>query len=1032
VDKLIRWFSNNHLLANFIMIGVLLLGVWFWHITAKEEMPNSTWNRVMINASWAGASPEDMERFITRDIEDAVSGRDGVVSVTSTSSRGSCSVVVELNERVDYTMALNDIRTAVAEVKLPDGVDDPFVRGFMSSQRAVVDIVIFKTDAPLLSVQDRVDLQESALVLQSQLESLPEVLSADMSGYYQREYRIIVDPVKLEHYRIPFTDLPTSITNQNLRQPAGILEDRAKSLVSIDAELDTPEELRRVVLQGNFDGPLVFLEDVAVVEETFEEYDTIRKVNGREAVTLRVVKNADTGIIVAADAIRARTERFKNSLSGSGIDLLVTGDDSQGVRDRLALIASNGLLGFILILILLFVFLDFKSGFWVAMGIPFSFCFTMVLSSLLGQTINNMTLAAVIIVMGMVVDDAIVVTENITRLRQQGMPRADAVVRGTASVVSPVIASVITTMAAFVPLLFFSGIAGRMSKVIPPIVILMLAGSLFESLVILPSHMQHPLLEHKRRLSGEKTGHWFFAVERFFGRILDRVLHARFVVIPLFVIVAFGAVLLYKTQFQFSLFPGEESDTLFIDLKTPPDSTRLETEAASREIEVILDEYIPEPVENYQTTIAGGRFGGMREDNRIYIQVSLTEKGKKKGGTKRLSDDLQARLSALPGFTDLVIRSQRFGFSSGSAIEILVQENDPAKRLALAGRLVESLLGRPDISAAEADTPRPIPEYKIDFDRETLTRLGINPQNIRSLIYTAIDGRVLYDFPRGSDTVEVRLITDEKYRRDIDTVFNLPVANRAGYLVPLSEILEIRKVMSDSSISRIDSRRTTSVMADLPEVDPRPLMKVAEELERDLFPVLEAGSPGSVLTFGGEVAETRKIGNELLWAVVFTLVSIYMILSLSLKSLWKPFLIMLSIPLGAAGAIFAFRLHGITTFGFYAGVGLIGLAGVVVNDSIVLLDRLDQVKKGLGRRLTRTEVAETTATRLRAVFLTTATTVIGLLPTAYGIFGYDPLLSQMMLALAWGLMFGTLITLVLIPSLYLLVERPVKDAGRAA
>lgn len=1027
MNRFIKWFADNHLLANFLMIGVILLGVWFWTITPKEEMPNSTWNRVVISAVWSGASPEDMERFITRDIEDAVSGRDGVISVTSTSSRGSCSVVVELNERVDYDLAVNDLRTAVAEVRLPDGVDDPVVRAFRSSQRAVVDIVLFKVDSPLLTVSDRVTLQQSALALQNQLEGLPEVSYADMSGYYQSEFRVVADPARLQYYRIPFTDIPTAITGQNLRQPAGILEDRSRSMVTIDAELDTTEELRRVVLKGNFDGPLVFLEDVARVEESFEEYDTIRKVNGREAITLRVVKNADTGIIEAADAIRARVTRFENTLAGTGLGLIVTDDDSVSVRDRLALIASNGLLGFALILILLFIFLDFKSGFWVAMGIPFSFCFTMVLASLLGQTINNMTLAAVIIVMGMVVDDAIVVTENITRLRQQGIPRAQAVVTGTVSVISPVVASVVTTCAAFLPLLFFSGIAGRMSKVIPPIVILMLLGSLLESIFVLPSHMQQPLFE-RRRLSGEKSGHWFFAVEGFFGRVLDRILHARFAVIPVFVVLALGAVLLYTSQFQFSLFPGEESDTLYVDLRTAPDFTRLETEAASREIEAILAEYVPEPVEYYQTVIAGGRFGGAPEPNRIFMQVKLTEKGKKKGGSARLTKELETRLGKLEGFTDMVIRSQRFGFSSGSAIEVLVQENDAEKRMALAEKLVATLTERPDIASAEADTPRPVPEYKIDFNRETLTRLGISPQNIRTLIYTAIDGRVLYDFPRGNDTVEVRLMTDEKFRRDIKTVFNLPVANRSGYLVPLSEILQINRVMSDSSISRIDSRRTTSVFADLPETGARPLMDVAEEIERDLFPALEAGFPGAVLSFGGEVAETRKIGSELFWAVVFTLVCIYMILALSLHSLWKPFLIMLSIPLGAAGAIYAFRLHGITTFGFYAGVGLIGLAGVVVNDSIVLLDRLEMVKKSLGRRLTRTEVAETTASRLRAVFLTTATTVIGLLPTAYGIFGYDPLLSQMMLAMAWGLMFGTLITLVLIPSLYLLVERPHREA----
>jgi multidrug efflux pump subunit AcrB len=1023
MKKIIAWFAGNSLLTNFLFLAVILLGVYFWNITAKEEMPDMSWNRIRISFVYPGASPEDVERFCLVDAEAAMTGMEGLVSMTSTASKGSGSLMLELDEKLDIDKAYSDVLGIVGRLRLPDEVEDPSVRYFKSTQRPIMDVILSLDDEVLLSQDGRDRLQQTAINLSNQLEGLADVAWVEPSGYLQKEIRIVADAAKLNRYQMSLVTLSSLLSSQSMRLPAGNLEDRAESLVILDGELITKEDIESIYLRGSFDGPLIGLTDVAKVNEQYEEYQTIRKFNGRESITLQVVKSASSGIIDAADSVREQIESFNTTLEGSGIHLTIYDDESISVRQRLTLNGQNGAIGFVLILILLFIFLDFRSGFWVAMGIPFSFCLAMILASLAGMTINNMTLSAVIIVMGMVVDDAIVVTENITRLRQSGKSLKKSVLKGTYQVFSPVTASVITTCVAFLPLMMFSGFAGRMGRVIPVIIIFMLAGSLIESMLILPGHMNHEIRQKKKKRE-KANGHWFFKVEKLFSRLLSRLLRLRFPLILFFLLLSVLAIWLYKTQFNFSLFPGEDSDTIYIDAYTDEDSNRLETELKSRDIEAILDEYTPDRIAFYQSVVAGGRFGSAAQlENRVYFTVQLPSSQKKQSGRAQvLMDELENRIKQETSFGEVSLRAQRWGYSSGSAIEIQVQENDPEVRAQLVEQLTAALEQEDELTAVEADKPRPSSEYLLHFNREKLIRLGISPRDIRTVLGTYLSGTKLYEFPRGNDTIDVRLLIGGVVPDNLDVVLNSLVENRSGYLVPLKNLLSVEHRLGDSAITRIDGRRITMVYADLKPDLERSLTEIADDLESRVFPELTRNHPGSVLTFTGEIADTRATGNELLIGIIFVLLLIYMILAVTLKSLTRPLIIMLTIPLGAVGVIFAFYFHGIRTFGFYAGVGLIGLCGVVVNDAIVMMDRLRLERNKRERSLSSKEVAKIASTRLRAIILTTATTVIGLLPTAYGILGYDALLSQMMLAMAWGLVFGTGITLLLIPAIYSLFE----------
>ncbi|MFC1485343.1 efflux RND transporter permease subunit, partial [bacterium] len=509
-EKIIQYCSQKHLLANFITLSVLFGGVFFWHYTPKEELPNMEFDFVRISANYPGASPSEVEHFVTKPIEDIVKGIDGVYEVSSMSNEGSSSVSVTLEQNYpDRDEAVLEIRNAVMDAKLPvEVIDDPRVREFKTSRKAIIDIAIFNTDKRMLDYKSRKELQALARALESQLLALPQVSEIRRKGYLKEEIQIQASPNKLMYYNISFNKVLQEIRSNNVRQPAGSIEDKDESKVTLDAELNTPEKLENLIIEGGFEGQAVRLKELAKVGYVHEENKNISKINGYEAITLNVVKSGSHGILDAVDTVHKTIKVFENnSLKSSNINIVLLDDESTDVRNRLSIVKNNGIIGFILILVMLFIFLDFKSGICVAMGIPFSFCFAMILTSAIGFTINNVTLSAVIIVMGMVVDDAIVVAENIIRQRREGVSFEQASVTGTTYVLLPIIASIVTTCVAFIPLFFFPGRFGKFNQFIPPIIFFMLGGSLFESIFILPSHMNIKMpawLNHKPKQKHSK------------------------------------------------------------------------------------------------------------------------------------------------------------------------------------------------------------------------------------------------------------------------------------------------------------------------------------------------------------------------------------------------------------------------------------------------------------------------------------------------------------------------------------------------
>ena len=1040
ISRFIEFFVNRHLLTNMIFIAVIFGGVISWNEIKKEERPNITYDKVRVSANYPGATAEEVEYFVTRELEQELKSLDGVYRIYSSVSRGSTTVTVELeNGYPDKNEAITEIRNAALSTKLPPEVrDKPTVRVFKSSKKAIIDIALIHTKAHLLTNPQRQELQRYATSLELQLTNLPEINNVKRSGYLQEELQINVDPQKLVRYQIPLSQVINEVTNNHIRQPAGHIEAKDEPSVTINAQLDSVEKLNKLYIQAGFKGKAVDLKSIAEVRTDFRREKQIIKVNGHESIMFNVVKNGSFGILESLDSVQKVVDDFTaNNLLLSDVKLVILDDESFEVRNRLSIITTNGAIGFALILITLFLFLSKRAGVWVAMGIPFTVCLTLTIALMMGYTINNITLAAVIIVMGIVVDDAIVVAENISRFRSAGFSSHEAAVKGTSQVFLPVVASIITTCVAFVPLLYFSGHYGNFVKFIPPIVFFMLFASLLESLIVLPGHLHVPaprFLQRTKSMSStiNTTPHWFDKIEARYGSLLIRLLNYKYLILSIFVVLLFSSLYIAKNTMRFVMFPHTETREIVLIGKTNKKSNRYETALISKEIEKIITPYIGKEVVGFRTEIARSRRGGVAKENRFRMIVEIVAKEDR----TRSADDLvtlwKTPADKVKGLNKLIIQKSRYGRSSSSGVEVLIQENNDALRNNAATALLKAMQKHPSLKNAEIDQPLTLPEYKIDIKREKIKRLSISPVDIATTFRASLEGNILYELPKDNEHIDVRLSVIDKAKKDIKSILQIPVENRSNYLAPLGDLVNITKSSAATSITRQDSRRATTVYADLSKDSNKTPLEIADDLENTVFRDILSTQTSTSLSFSGEVADTRDSKNDLRNAIIMAVFLIFAILVILFNSISRPLIIIIAIPFGMVGVILAFWMHGQHLFGFFAAIGALGMSGVVINDAIIMLTKLDSEYQPESRPeshssthniISNTSIARIAQTRLKAVTLTTLTTVVGVLPTAYGIAGYDSMLAEMMLALAWGLLFGSIITLLLVPCLYSVIQQ---------
>ncbi|MBT5095211.1 MAG: efflux RND transporter permease subunit [Halobacteriovoraceae bacterium] len=1013
MKKIIDYFVSRHLLTNLLFFGVIMVSVFCWQQIGKEEMPEFAMDWIRVVTRYPGAPAEDVELFVTKPIEEELKSVSGLEEIHSASSLGVSSfrIFIDPNTK-NKEQVIQDIKDAVLRANFPAEVRNlPTFHQFRSSEKAIIDIALVHKNKKFLDLKTRAELQKYALTFENQLLALPEVSSISRSGYHLPELQVLIEPEKLRRYEISISEVYNQIKSNHIRSPIGSLEDRGESKVTALHELDTVESLNSLVLKGSYEGPMIELSKIAKIKHGFKKSTTIYKVNGHEAIILNVKKSTSSDILAATKSVATFVERFKKTNSDSPINVFLMDDESFDVTNRLSIISLNGLIGFLLIIIVLMIFLDVKSGFWVAMGIPFSLGFTIICALLTGYTVNNMTLAGIIIVMGIVVDDAIIIAENISRHHSTGKNIITAAIDGASEVFKPILASIITTCVAFVPLMFFDGHFGKFVSYIPLVVSLMLLGSLIESTLILPSHLSSktPLLDR----FDKKGQSWFFKWEERYAKLLTSLLNYRVLIILLAVTILGILGVTFKNNMKFVMFPREEAKEVYVKAMAVKGASRLDTAKAISKLEQMFIDEGPKRVVAVRSRIGQSRRGGLVNENKAGIRVELVPRDQRDIDLNTLRKKWQEKAKSFKNLSSVKIIKSRWGRGSGSAIELMVQENDDKKRKTITDRLKAYMEKMPSLADVELEKPLIKKEYLFKINQKKLVRFDIEPSAVTTALRTFVEGSILYTINKGDEEVELRITVPEKNKKNLNDLLKLKVQNKNKQLIYLSKFTSILEIERPANIARTNHKRTAHVYANMAAETKITPIEIAVELETELFPKINREFPTTILSFTGEIEDTRESESNFRNALILVVILIYFVLVLMFNSLITPMIIVSIIPFGLGGAILVLFSHGMSVYGFFAVVGSLGMIGVVINDSIIMLDKMERESISSFEQL-----ASVASTRLRPVIVTTITTVVAILPTAYGLAGYDSMLAEMMLVMGWGLAFATAITLLIVPCLY--------------
>ena len=1013
----------------FIAVGVLsVVGM------QRDQFPAVDFEILAVTTAYPGASPEDVEKSVTNVIENELLSVSGIKEITSTSREGISSIIVTLEADLkDVTTVKNDVRNAVNRVKsFPEEVADlPQVLDFNITEFPIITINIDGANSDYALARQITDDLETALL------KIKGVASIDKNGYLESEIQIKVDPIKLDKYNISVNEVISAISTRNARFTVGgnNQESLEKNIVIL-SEFQSIDEIKDVVIKSIFDGPVIRLDDIAKVFRGEEEETSITRVNGTKGFVLQIKKQDQADIIRTVKRVRERVSELQENYPDN-IDIFYTDDSSEAVENRLNIIIKNGYIGLALVLVVLGAFLSLKTAFWVAVSIPVTLLGTVFGLGLTGNTINLISLSGFILVLGIVVDDSIIIAESIHHYKSKGGDLYKNVVMGLKRVIMPVVTTIISTMLVMSSFFLMSGILGKFIYILPVVVIFALGISFLEITFALPAHLSTNKVEKQRT--------WFIPVENFYNRFMRYALRWRYLIVPLFI-----ALLVYTSFFAFknipfNLFPSRGATVIFANIEAPNGSSAAYTENIVIDVENIIVNEIGEDLDSFTSTI------GSYFTNVANIEIALTPTSDRERTAEDMEEKLTALVENVEGAEKINISLLRPGPPQGEDIEItLVAENDTQRNLAAdrVEEILKSIDGVDNINRND-EIGKPRIETVLDFDE--MARLGVDYQSVYRHLRTAFSGSYVTDVTIAGKEEDVRIyIGSNDYTENF--IKNTTVKNRQGNSIPMSQFSTLREIEGEPDYNHFDGDRSIKLTASI--ADERPKRKPNEVNQDHYFDgdqSMKRGPPPSktailsmalkelnapvdfpqvsIITSGGAQESIESL-QDFLRAFVVAIIGIFLLLAILFNSYSQPMLVLAAVPFSLIGVVWAFYFHG-EPLSFFALTGSLALMGVIVNDSLVMVSHLNYIKeKSAALEDKIVWIARGSRDRLRAVVLTTLTTMAGVLPLAYGIGGTDVFLQPMVLALGYGLIFGTFLTLILLPCMYLMNYDFINMLGR--
>jgi len=1010
MNSILDFLVRQKKLALVFTISIIALGLLSLNNIQRDQFPAVDFEIMSIVTSYPGASPEDVEQNITNVIEDELSDISGIDKFTSTSRAGTSSIVATLSQDVsDLSELKQEIRNAVNRIKsLPEEVVDlPRVTDFKTSRKSILKISLGSDTLSYAQLRDVVDGVAKSVAL---LEGVSEVVK---QGYLDKEIQIRIDPKKLYQYELSLPQVMDAITQRNQRYTVGSNhhQQHEKTIVVL-SKFDAATDVSEVIVKSTFEGLVVRLKDIAVVESGNVEEKSIVRVNGEKGFILQVKKQAQADVITTVDLVKAHMDKTR-AKHNNQLDIFYSADLSKYVRNRLDIVTNNGLIGLLLVLVVLGAFLSFKTAFWVAVSLPVSLLGTVALLGVTGETINLVSLAAMILVLGIVVDDSIIVAESIHHYKQTGENKFKSAVHGFKRVIMPVVTTILTTVLAFSSMFLMEGMMGKFIYVIPLVVIFALVLSFLEVSLALPAHLAGVTEKPKQH-------NWFEYFEDKFEGFLAKVLKIRYWVVVTFSVVLVFSLYFASTQMKFSLFPAVGVDTISARMTMSVGSSLSNTEVKAKQVEALIIQTVGEDLVSVTTDV------GKYFDHKAKFTIELLPSSGRDRDSKVILKALKSKAKNIDQVETLKFSVHRPGPPQGEDVEINLISQVGGENLQAADKLEQILLSLNGVDNVQRDDEPGKDRIEVKLDFEKMSRLDIDFNTVNRYLRAAFTGIDVTNIREGQNDVNFRLYLGDMQQSE-NFIKSLKVANKTGRIIPLTNFSHIREIIGEPDFNHYNGLRSILLSASIDDekTSTSEVMEAAlSQLELDThFPSVRAISEGGA-------KETMKSMNSFKQAFVMAVFGIFLLLVLLFNSYTQPMLILSAIPFSVIGVIWAFFLHS-EALSFFAILGILALVGVIVNDSLVLVSHLNYLKdKALDKMSVHQWIIKGTKDRLRAVVLTSLTTLAGIIPLAYGIGGTDYILQPMALALGYGLLFGTLMTLVLLPCLYLMNHEFVNWVGK--
>lgn len=1039
MKKAIAYMARNSVAANLLMLLILFLGLLNVSRIPQEVFQEASLDAIEIRADYRGASPEEVEDGVVRRIEEAIDGVDDIDQISSVASENVGVVTVNLELGADVDKALNDIKSNVDRINtFPAEAERPVVRE-LTNRRNVLQIAIYGNASEHT-------LRALAEQVKDELTALDEVSFVRLIGVRDYEISIEVSEDALAAYGLRLSDVATAVRRGSLELPGGSLETRSEEiLVRSKGQNYTARDFEEIIVLATPAGATVRLADLATVTDGFQDDDIIARFGGQPAVLVAISRTGDERVLDIAEATEEYLAGFRASVP-EGISVDTWRNEHAYLKSRLNLLIKNGIVGFILVTLALVLSMNLHLALWTSLGLLVSFIGSFTVMALLGVSVDMTSLFAFIVAIGIVVDDAIVIGENIFREQERGVPPLRAAIEGATRLCAPVTFAVFTTIAAFSPMLFVPGSMGKLMQSIPTVAITVLLFSLIESLFILPAHLSHMkknanpgrVMQRLEWIQSAVTQ----ALERFIHGPLDRILRLTtqryaLVLVGSVALICLSLAFVRSGLIQFIFIPEIEGEVVTARIEMPLGTPAQRTqqiaellEAKGHETAAELQAGLPEshpPLVTNTMTLVGDQpslgLNPMAADQHTIIQSHLGEVSFELANAEirklpalEFEEAWREKVGEVPGVNSLVFQAALLSLGSSIRAELSAPTAQALEQATT--RFRDELTNIAGTSNIDDDQDRGKREVQLELLPESRP-LGLTFEDMALQVRNAFFGAEALRIQRGRDDVRVMVRLPEDERNTPADLQRLRIRTPAGAEIPLSEVAEARFGTGPSTIHRRDRRRVVTVTADVNE-EQNTLDAVIDRLESEIVPAIETDIPGFRVSFEGEQRQQADAVNSLTRGFVIALFVMYALLAIPFRSYIQPFIILAVIPFGFVGALIGHIIMGLN-LSMLSLFGIVALSGIVINDSLVLIHFINErTREGIPME---EAIWEGGKARFRPILLTSVTTFLGVLPLILERSTQAQFLIPMAVSLGVGVLFATIILMMLVPALMMLHHR---------